>query len=389
VTEELLHELAQYGRLLGTPQRKRRVTSEASAIIREHVVRHELRDYLNDPKWSDAEAILVEALSLAPPLFLYVDAIDDNFKWAPAQWMRCQRGLYYAIMDLLRSSDGSSRLHVVIALRDIALASTRASEHGPRYLEHTHINALVWTRQSIQAFLERKVERLPDVYFEDPSSKTVESWLSRDTIENGRLQPTVEPIKSYLLRHTRLVPRDVVVQGNRLCRYVLDCRSTATTPTARDIRKQIAISSREFAASQLAQCANQIISDDIPAGAIDNNFAHVYLQPNEYQMTDAVERICDVIRTLADETFSREAVVALDQVASEHFGKRVFLADILWQNRLIGTLDARAGASYFSLDDLASTNLPNVEQYVLNPILFDRVAELRSTLEGPRYPGEQ
>jgi hypothetical protein len=386
VSDELLEELEQFHHLLGKPKRKRRVTAEASTIIREHVVRHELAKYLNDPGWSDAETILVEALSLAPPLFLYVDAIDDNFRWAPTHWMRCQRGLYYAVMDLLRSSDGAARLHVVIALRDIALASTRFSEHGPRYLEQTHINSLVWTRRSIRAFLERKVARLPDIYFEDPESKTVESWLSRRSIDNTRATPSEEEIESYLIRHTRLVPRDIVVQGNRLCRYVLDCRSTGETLTPEGLRREVAISSREFASSQLAQCANQVISDGIPAGATENDYASIYLRPNEYQMTHAVERICSALQTIGDDTFARAALVDLDASASDAFGQPVHLADILWQNRLIGTLDDHGASSFFSLDDLAGTTLPSVGQYVLNPILFDRIAELRSTLQTPHYP---
>jgi hypothetical protein len=255
VTDDLFEELDGYHRLLGRPKRKRRVTTEASSIVRQHVVRQELSSYLHDPAWPDAEAMLAEALSLAPPIFLYIDAIDDNFLWAPAHWMRCQRGLYYAIMDLLRASDGTARLHVVIALRDIALASTRFSEHGPRYLEHTHINSLLWSRASVRAFLPRKVEKLPDVLFEDPGSKSVASWLSRTLISNGRPTPRVEPIATYLMRHTRLVLRDVVVQGNRLCRYVPDCRATGRTPSDEGLRTGVAIASREFAASQLAQCA--------------------------------------------------------------------------------------------------------------------------------------
>lgn len=389
ISDELLDELREFTGLLGEPKRKRRVTSEASNIIREHAIRHELQSYLHDPRWPDVETVMAEALSLAPPIFLYVDAIDDNFKWAPAHWMRCQRGLYYAIMDLMRSTDGWNRLHVVIALRDIVLASARNSEDGPRYLEHTHINTLVWTRSSIHELLQQKVMRLPDEYFERPADKSIASWLSCSEIENGRLTPTSELIGQYLIRHTRLVPRDVVVQGNRLCRYVLNCRSTDAQPSAEGIRRQVAISSREFAASQLAQCANQVISDSLPSGAMKDGYSDIFLKPNEYQVNDAVERICDVVRSVRDETFAADAVEQLNADAEQKFGQPVFLSDILWQNCLVGTLGADGRSRYFSLDDLAATTLPRAETYVFNPILFDRISELRSTLASPCFPGEE
>jgi hypothetical protein len=382
ISDDLLAEVRSYGRLLGQPNRKRRVTTEASHIVREHAARVELRDYLQDPEWSDAEGAVLEAISSARPLFLYVDAIDDNFRWAPTQWMRCQRGLYYAILDLLREGEGANRLHVVIALRDIVLGSTRASEHTPRYLERTHINILDWNRKSISEFLAHKVRRLPDAFFEDPRTKTVASWLSVAEITNGRPNPSLEPIDSYLIRHTRMVPRDIVVMGNRLCRYVLSQRTQHAEISEEDLRREVARASREFASSQLAQCANQVMSDTMPETAVDHDFTHVYLEPNEYQMTEAVDTICACIGTVGAEEFGVEGISTLDDMATDGFGAEVRLANILWQNGLVGW--TRNGwAHYYSLEDLATSALPQSKRYVFNPILFDRVVGLRPSFESP------
>lgn len=378
VSDALIAEVKSYHRILGEPKKKRRVTTEAKQIISQYAGRAELRSYLNDPEWADVEAVVLEAIFSARPLFLYVDAIDDNFRWAPTYWMRCQRGLYYAIMDLLREGDGASRLHVIIALRDVVLGSARASEHAPRYLDQTHINVLDWTNQSVGEFLKYKVERLPDEFFEDPTNKTIRSWLSLERIVNGRPKPSVELIDQYLIRHTRLVPRDIVVLGNRLCRYVLSQRSRNQSILEEDIRREVSRASREFVNSQLAQCANQIMSDGMPDSAVEREFVAIYLQPNEYQMMDTIERVCTAVRTVGVEEFGVEGISTLDDMASDSFGMRVHMADILWQNGLVGW--ARDGfAHFYSLSDLAANTLPHSDRYVFNAILFDRVDELRPT----------
>ena len=120
-----------------------------------------------------------------------------------------------------------------------------------------------------------------------------------------------------------------------------------------------------------------------------DGYSDIFLKPNEYQVNDAVERICDVVRSVRDETFSADAVEQLNADAEQKFGQPVFLSDILWQNCLVGTLGADGRSRYFSLDDLAATTLPRAETYVFNPILFDRISELRSTLASPCFPGEE
>jgi len=382
VPSHLVAEVKSYANLLGDPNRKRRATTEASNIIKDHPGRTELRVYLNDEGWSDAESAILDAIAESRPLFLYIDAIDDNFRWAPTHWIRCQRGLYYAIMDLLREGEGGNRLHVVIALRDIVLGSTRASEHGPRYLERTHINILDWTGQSVTEFLRHKVERLPDEFFSDPSVKSVSSWLSVDSITNGRPNPGRERIESYLVRHTRMVPRDIVVMGNRLCRYVLSQRSRGESISEVDLRREVARASREFASSQLAQCANQVMSDSMPDSALEQDYSHVYLEPNEYQMNEAVSTICRCIRTVGVEEFGAEGISTLDDMASDGFGTKVYLAHILWQNGLIGWAQHES-AHYYSLEDLAASAVPQAERYVFNPIVFDRIDGMRTTLAYP------
>jgi hypothetical protein len=109
----------------------------------------------------------------------------------------------------------------------------------------------------------------------------VKSWLSVEEIGNSGPSPSTERIEDYLIRHTRGVPRNIVVLGNRLSRYVLGARTQGLPSTDEGIRLEVSRAAREFASTQLAQCANQVMSDTMPGDAVDHDYVHVFLEPNE------------------------------------------------------------------------------------------------------------
>lgn len=389
--DDLAH-LRGFARLLGKPEAKRRVTHEARVVIRQFRDRFNLERYLYDESWADAEHLVLSCLGRTRPLFLYIDAIDDNFKYAPRHWMRCQRGLFYAVMDLIRESDESARLHVVLALRDIALAATRSSEAGTRYLEETHVNVLHWDRRAIQELLRQKVERLPDQYFVDPGNKTVTSWIGLDSLVNRRVRRFEEPIESYLIRHTRLVPRDVVILGNKLCGALLRIRSNGDISDLEDVIKdEVARTSRLFVQNQLAQVANQVLVDAMPSGAAGQDYQSVYTQPNGYQIDSAVDQVMAAMSVTQRETFDHTALLEMNAVLSDQINSQISLGDILWQNQLLGFVedrpDRRPVGRYYSIDDYARTTLPpRADRYVWNPIVFDLVPGIDPSLDAPLPP---
>lgn len=391
VNDEYAVRLKAYEGLLGTPESKRRVTHEARLIMQDHRDKGSLRRYLNHPSWTDLEALILEILAQSRPLFLYIDAIDDNFKYAPAHWLRCQRGLFYAVMDLIRDSESAARLHVVIALRDIALASTRASDAGTRYFEETHVNVLTWNNRSIKTLLRHKVERLPDAYFLDPRNKTIASWLGVSKVLNRREARYEEGVEDYILRHTRLVPRDVVILGNRLCRAILHFRSDPSGMSIADVvRDEVARSARSFIGNQLAQVANQLWSDMMPLSAGSQNYETVYTQPNPYQINSAVDAVIDAMASTATETFGVTELEEMNNSISSAVQTQVSLGDILWQNQLLGMVERKrhheVAGVYYSLDDFARTTLPRADEYVWNPLVFDVTSRIEASLEKPLPP---
>ena len=72
-------------------------------------------------------------------------------------WLKCQEGLFYQVMRLLRDQKRGGRLHVVICIRDIVMSSVYLSEHAPRYYNEPHIRVLTWNRDSLLYLLEQKL----------------------------------------------------------------------------------------------------------------------------------------------------------------------------------------------------------------------------------------
>ncbi len=269
---------ATYGRLLGDFRRPRSIYSQVRDIINERQTAHQLSGYLDDPLWDDLEDLLGEIVGQCKPIYFYLDAVDEEFGHAPMYWLKCQEGLFYQVMRLLRDHRLGGRLHVVVCIRDIVMSSVYRSEHAPRYYNEPHIRVLTWNRASLLYLLEQKLQRLPPSLLmrrpaEGPVS--IRDWLGTNGDWPG--PEGAEAIESYLLSHTRLIPRDIVSLGNDLSEAVLREKQAGREGLAPDvIRDVVARSAKRFGDSQLAQCANQVSSDMMPKNAALQNYSEVF-----------------------------------------------------------------------------------------------------------------
>jgi hypothetical protein len=196
-----------YGHLLGEFRRPRSIYVEVRTIINGQHTARQLTEYLEDTAWYDLEDVLAEVLRTCPPIFFYLDAVDEEFSHAPMYWLRCQKGLFYQVMRFLRDPRLGGRLHLVISIRDIVMSSVYRSEHAPRYHDEPHIRVLSWSRESIEYLLVEKLRRLDPSYSMAPGSfaHPVEAWLGTPVVHN-QARGVHERVTDYLLRHTRLIP---------------------------------------------------------------------------------------------------------------------------------------------------------------------------------------
>ena len=294
-------------------------------------------------------------------------------------WLKCQEGLFYQVMRLLRDHKLGGRLHVVVCIRDIVMSSVYRSEHAPRYYNEPHIRVLTWDRGSLLYLLGQKLQRLPPSLLMRRAASgppTIGDWLG----VNGHWPGADgdETIEDYLLSHTRLIPRDIISLGNELSEEVLRQKQAGQEglpPAA--LAGVVQRCAKRFGDSQLAQCANQISSDLMPENAALHNYSELFTSTQAY-ISGVQEDVRSFVRMIGVDRFSRADLVALQEVADLHFEKATNLASVLWQNGLLGYVDEAGRRRFYSMGDVEQFHFPpDVDTYVLHPCLAHAVGGIR------------
>ena len=386
--DEQADEIEQsYRRLLDEFRLPRSIYSQVRDIINQEQTAHQLSRYLDDPLWDDLEDLLGEVVGQCKPIYFYLDALDEEFGHAPMYWLKCQEGLFYQVMRMLRDHRLGGRLHIVICIRDIVMSSVYRSEHAPRYYNEPHIRVLTWDRGSLLYLLQKKLQRLPPSLLMRRASSgppTIGDWLGVNGHWPG--PDGDETIEDYLLNHTRLIPRDIISLGNDLNEEVLRQKQAGhqgLPPAA--LEGVVRRCAKRFGDSQLAQCANQISSDLMPKNAALHDYSELFTSTQAY-ISGVQEDVRSFVRLIGVDRFSRADLEALQEVADLHFEKATDLASVLWQNGLLGYIDESGRRRFYSMGDVEEFHFPpDVGTYVLHPCLVHTVGGIQHVrAESPR-----
>jgi hypothetical protein len=263
----------------------------------------------------------------------------------------------------------------VISIRDIVMSSVYRSEHAPRYHDEPHIRVLSWSRDSIEYLLREKLRRLDRSFSmaEGSFAHPVEAWLGTAVV-NNQARGVHERVTDYLLRHTRLIPRDVVSLGNAICAEILRQKAAGRSELPQqDLRRVVARASRRFGDSQLAQASNQIAADTMPGDAARRGYSEVYTSTMEYVAgIDQVVR--EIIREVGRDRFSRQELELMQLQADKKFDGTTSLPSVLWQNGLLGYAEAGGEARFYSHADMDQFDVPtDADNYVFHPCVIDSV----------------
>jgi class 3 adenylate cyclase len=383
--DEQAEELEEsYSRLLEDFRRPRSIYSQVRDIINQRHTAHQLSTYLDDPLWDDLEDLLGEIIGQCKPIYFYLDAVDEEFSHAPMYWLKCQEGLFYQVMRLLRDHRLGGRLHVVVCIRDIVMSSVYRSEHAPRYYNEPHIRVLTSDRSSLLYLFQQKLRRLPpSLLMRHPASgaPTIGDWLGVNGEWPG--PDGAATIDNYLLSHTRLIPRDIISLGNELNEEVLRQKLAGGEglPSAA-LEEVVQRCAKRFGDAQLAQCANQISSDLMPANAALQNYSELFTSTQAY-ISGVQEDVRSFVRMIGVDRFPRADLEALQEVADLHFEKATNLASVLWQNGLLGYVDEAGQRRFYSMGDIEDFHYPpEVDTYVLHPCLVHAVGGIQHVPPG-------
>ena len=361
--------------------------SELKDIISRFKSERDYWAYAGDSRWDDLQTILGNHLKSCPPIFMYLDASDDEFAHAPMDWHRCQKGLFYAVMRMLSQSGAiSSRLHAVIAIRDIVYSSILQSEHRTRYINSPSISLLDWNHSSIEFFYNKKLNYVPSDVFNDPKERTSHSFLGLKKIQNVRRNVS-EDAQSYLLRHTRCLPRDIIQMGNAIAAEKVEVGERVSDPSfwEQRLRKVISDTSAKFADEQIQICANQLSSHEAPSRSARQHYAELYTSDKEYILTRA-KIVKEFIREVGTERFGFGELQAAEQKFKDRVPPDVSLSTILWQHGLIGIRerDDERYFAFYSLKDHAGFMIPDTgSEYAFHSIVLDAVPGISISSNGP------
>ena len=380
VTERQREELQRFGKGLFPPFRREISSySQVTEIINSFHTDHQYSKYFDDRAWAELSASLRDILRDLPPVYLFIDSVDEEYGSAPMYWLQCQKGLFYQTMRLLRDPFFGNRLHVVICIRDHVLASVLRDEHASRYRGEPHIRSLDWDYEAAEFFLAQKVANLPKEYLMRPnlSGKQLKTWLGHEEIEN-RGRELSETLPRYVLRHTRLLPRDIVVLGNLLSEQVLMAKNRGSEALSTEaIRQTVHRASRDFGNEQLVICANQIASNGMPPEAGRYEFTEYYTGDHMY-VRGLDDNLREVIQTIGKDRFSLAELEEAAHQAKGIFGEASDVLSVLWQNRLLGFRQKSPNGDDEEVFFDASANdyfaLPlNSDEYVLHASMIDSV----------------
>lgn len=374
-----------YGDLLGRPEAPRSPYAEVAEIIHKKQSRAALDRYLRDERWPDLTTHLADVLRKSKPVYLFLDAIDEQFAHAPMYWLKFQKGLFYTVMALLREPGFGGRLHVVACVRDIVYSHVLRSEHAGRFRDEPHIRVLNWDARAIGDLLAAKIAHVGIKHRMDPEGEGVRGWLGVDQIYNNR-RDVPEFVEDYLLRHTRLLPRDLVEIGNALSREVAAAKAKgATALPPETIRRVVDRAAAGFADLQVRVCANQIVADMMPVNAVAQGYSDIYIGDTEYAR-GIVEDLRCVLAVVQADRFDGLALNRARTEAARRLKNHVrpdsgldpgaHVLDVLWQHGLIGYEigDEHSTVRFSSSVDVNDFHLPlDRRSYALHPCVAHAV----------------
>ena len=352
------------------------IYAEVKNILATYETKNEFNHYSQKKEWDEIETIISQILKKLPPIYFFIDSIDEEYENAPTYWLNCQRALFYRIMRFLRKDDYQNKLHIVVSIRANVMASICESENGTKYLHDKHVKLLNWDYRTIQYFFESKIKNLKNCYFiNEGNEKTIENWLGLENIHN-EYRNINEPIIQYILRHTRFLPRDIVNLGNSLAELKYMKCENPNLNINKIIRKKVADYAKEFGNELIYICATQI----------DNNLAHNNVKDqdnrkqsihNEEAKETTSQRIKEILYEINPDNLSWDYIVSLEKKADLLLGSNCRMFDVLWQNGGIGYKNEGPNGEVEVFFDQKSPEfrLPKREKssYILKSCLIDAV----------------
>ncbi len=261
----------------------------------------DLQSFMFLEEWGPFEYELNLLIKSSPPIYFFIDQLDDDFSHAPYEWLKCQYGLFAAMFRFIRSNTLGGRLHIIACIRELVYAYILHTQDGSKYLSEPKIKVLRWDYNLAKHFIDKKVEFLDDCYFKNSQiEKTTQNFFGISELNLSRNGGYTEKIHSYILRHTMLMPRDIINIGNiynEKCKTSLD--SFDNENALKDAVKYVA---RQIAKEQSIIASILISTRWIYNGVVENGTLAVYT--DDAMINSINSNLCKMILYIGEDRFT-------------------------------------------------------------------------------------
>ncbi len=365
--------ISKYEKILPTNSVSISIFRQLENILTKFNSLKDLTIYLELEEWAEFEAEIGELLNILPPLYFFIDGIDDDYVNAPHHWLRCQFGLFNCVFRMLRSQLIGSRLHVIVCLREFVYSYVLQTQHGSRYLAESKIKVLKWDKVMLKFFFDKKIELLENKYFiNSEKEKILENLIGFKEIFNKRHEKN-EDAYQYIFRHTMLMPRDIINIGNIFCNNLLvKGKNTDLQILLKESVHEVA---KQIATEQLLLAALLINTRWIYKGAIEQNNLDSYIDSSILDVTK--ENLKKLIKSIDKDRFSLKELTEIKKNLSLYgFTKDDLPFTALYHSGLLGFVsqdpDGKSIILSFSELRAAEFNLPlTLSEYVFHSCLID------------------
>jgi hypothetical protein len=347
----------------------------------------DLYNYLTNPLWNEFEGLIAASMHNVAPIFVFIDALDSRAEQFPQLWNDCQQGLFVTIFDILNHSHFGGRLHIMTTIRDAVYRAILRGEGGMNVHGDSHLRILNWGWHETKYFLEKKIEQLSTRVFHNVkrarSEKTLENWLGFDIVANYK-RDLIESTEQYIFRHTRALPRDIVMLGNAISREKDQCKSVGRDFTDGHLRKCVENTSRHFGSETIEICTTELLLTR-PSISEYSRVLRLANEDIEAMRLSISDMIGEFVTSIGTEIFSkkqlREALQKIyggDRTTFDHGALQFYrIENVLWRNGMIAYEDYRGSGRkakwiFEWYTEAEGDLLPSdTERYGFHPCLID------------------
>ncbi len=319
-------------------------------------------DFRKALNFDDLEYDVLQLLHQYGQVHYIIDGLDE-LAWADLTgWLDVQRGLFKCAFLLSAVAKSTQYLRVTVSIRNYVFNRSTQDPHADR--TDAHLLKLNWDRNAAERFLNQRLHSASGGKFARSElltgSRPFAKWLGFET----RLPSTrkvEESVEQYLLRHTRLSPRNIIDALNKLANAIGQADRNQQSYSPDDFSRTVSEIARDVAKKMLVTTAEEVVATIPGAEKALATRQDDYRVQGEFLINMVADELEAAIAMMECEVVTRDKFQELIELichfsigsVNERNRRQIYrdIEGILWRSGLIAYRDAPEAPWKFSWAD--------------------------------------